>query len=68
VGAVLIISFALIVSMYSFSLLEQKMEKNTGFQQALSDSKVYSLSSKYLGFAGKISVDKQLAVLKSLID
>jgi len=68
VGAVLIISFALIVSMYSFSVLAEKMEKNTGFQQALEDSKVYSLSSKYLGFAGKIRVNKQLAVLKSLID
>lgn len=68
VGAILIISFALIVSMYSFSLLAEKMEKNTGFQQSLEDSKVYSLSVKYLGFAGKISIDKQLAVLKSLIN
>ncbi|MBN2753898.1 MAG: CvpA family protein [Candidatus Goldbacteria bacterium] len=67
-GAALIISFALLISMYSFSLLEDKMEKESGFHQTLSESKVYTLSSKYLGFAKKVNVEKQLAILKSLIN
>jgi len=68
IGAFILICVILLISTYSFSVLETKLEKQSGFQQALEDSKVYTLSNKYLGFAKKVNVEKQLMVLKSLIN